>query len=60
MRIIRGIVKALKIYLILDILCWAVVGASHVVEKFREDPYLGIMDCIDEINDETYHRFVGE
>ena len=57
---IKGIIRALKIYVIADTIFWAVIGASHVVDKFRRDPDLGVIECADEILDETYHRLTGE
>lgn len=57
---IKGILKAAKIYLVADILYWAVVGASHVFDKFHKDPDIGVVDCLDEIWNETYDRLSGK
>ena len=53
-------IKAAKIYLVADILYWAVVGASHVFDKFHKDPDIGVVDCLDEIWNETYDRLSGK
>lgn len=56
----KKVLKLLKIYLIWDAICWMLVGCSHVFDKYRRNPDLTIMECIDEITDETYHRFTGK